>query len=451
MGAGETGLAASPSPARLPVPRCGVICALAGRFVCISYWNCALFPLKNRESSPIRVWLVIALVLATGASVSGLFQYYRHFQEAEPAEMDLAGIFVVDAEREFPEIKPIYGTLPGEFEQHEAIMIAWPFAPPLDAPPHVLKFQNHANQALFDLISNSPPTLRIIVAVPSTEFQETSRLQLEKANIPLEGVEFTVTEIYSRWIRDFAPFSMRQPEAVWVAGQFFLSEERRRRDAKMPRDFAAQWNINLVEAPFYIDGGNLVTNGDGLVITTTRTLEVNRELGYQRRDVNRLLRQYFGAKQIVYLEPLAEEATQHVDMFLTIPTPDTVVLGEYTKAQDPVNHSILERNRQRLLEVQRKEGPLNIVRVPMPPHGTDFFGGTYTNVVYANGVLFVPRYADVDDVGHARAVEIYRQLLPEWKIISTDASAWIMLEGALHCLTKKFYRMPPQDFNRPGV
>jgi agmatine/peptidylarginine deiminase len=85
----------------------------------------------------------------------------------------------------------------------------------------------------------------------------------------------------------------------------------------------------------------------------------------------------------------------------------------------------------------------------MPPRGNGVFGGTYTNVVYANGLLFVPKFGSVDEAGHAKAVEVYQELLPDWKIISVESSAWLVLNGSIHCVTKNLYRFPARTSPRP--
>ena len=449
MGAGENCLAASPSPARLPsLTRKNR--ARMGRTVGIWYWNCVLFPLKNRETSSIRVWLMVGLGLAAGVGFSWLVWQSDGSDETKPAADELPRIFVVDAEQQFPDVAPKFGRLPGEFEHHEAIVIGWPVESPQYAPKYFAKFRAHANKTLTDLISQIPESLEIIVVVPTESRRDVAREILAEAGIPADRVRIMITEVDTPWVRDFAPFSMAHDQITWLTGRFYRDPGDRIGDVKMSAHFSGQWNMEPAETPFFIDGGNVLSNGKGLIITTTHTLELNRKLGYGRDDVSRMLREYFGARQIVYLESLKQDVNQHIDMFVTIPDSDTVVLAEYTKEQDPANHFTLERNYQRLLEVERDEGPLNIVRIPMPPRGTDFFGGTYTNVVYANGVLFVPEFSGVDEAGQAKAIETYQQLLPDWKIIPIESSAWIVLEGSLHCLTKNIYQLPAKDRCEPA-
>ena len=391
----------------------------------------------------------MGVVLAATALAAGLVWYFQRDSRAEPAEKELAAIFVVDAERKFPDVSPEFGILPGEFERHEALLVGWPVAAPRNASATSLEFHNDANQTLLNLIANAPPSLQVVVIVPSSELRQSVATMLEDAGISGDRVEVLVSEIDSPWVRDFAPFSMRHEQSAWLGTRFFRIPGQRDRDAHMARRLSAQSRMKMVDVPMYLDGGNVLSNGEGLIITTTQTLDLNSRFSYKRDDISRMLRQFFGARQVVYLEPLVDEGNQHVDMFLTMPDPDTVVLAEYTREQDPINHEVLERNVQRLSELKRDRGPLKIVRVPMPPRGGPIFGGTYTNVVYANGVLFVPRFGDVDPAGHARAVEIYQSLLPGWKIVSVEASAWLVLDGSIHCLTKNMFRWPAKRSQRP--
>lgn len=387
--------------------------------------------------------LVIFSALAAGA-----WGWIRFSQGPTPSKSqtpDAAGIFVVDAESAFPESVPLAGTLPGEFERHEALLIGWPDRSLENPTPRQLELNANLNRSLLEMIAHAEAVIRVVVVVPSSAIKQSVLAQLAEAKIPLERIEVAITEVDTRWVRDFGPYSLRgnQPhDMVWVASRFFCEIGQRPRDEQMAQIFSRQQRITPLDAPLYLDGGNVQTDGRGLFITSTQTLELNRLHGESRTGVSRKLREYFGAKRVVYLEPLDGEITGHVDMFLTMPGPNVVVLGEYANDQDPLNRQILERNLQRLSEVKTDDGPLRIVRIPMGPRGANVFGGTYTNVVYANGILFVPKYGQVDDAGHAKAVETYQQLLPDWKIVSVESSGWLALSGSIHCLTKNLYRFP---------
>lgn len=404
-------------------------------------------PPKTRKTSAVWVALGAVLFLALAAGAWGWIWHSQTTASSRSKNQDAASVFVVNAEQEFPETVPLAGTLPGEFEPHEVLLIGWPDRSLENPTPRQKALIENLNHSLLKMIAHAQATLRVIVVAPSSSLRQSVLAQLDEAGISRERVEVLTTEIDTRWVRDFGPYSLRTDrpnEVVWVASRFFCEVGQRPRDERMAKHFALQQNLTPLEAPMFLDGGNIQTDGQGLVITTTQTLDLNRLHGENRSAVSRKLREYLGANRIVYLEPLAEEITGHVDMFLTIPSPNVVVLGQYAPDQDPINRQILDRNAQRLSEVQRDEGPLTIVRIPMPPRGANVFGGTYTNVVYANGILFVPKYADVDEAGHRQAVEIYQRLLPDWKIVSVESSGWLAMQGSIHCLTKNLYRFPPR-------
>jgi hypothetical protein len=70
----------------------------------------------------------------------------------------------------------------------------------------------------------------------------------------------------------------------------------------------------------------------------------------------------------------------------------------------------------------------------MPPHEPSIWR-TYTNVVFANGVLLVPIYADVDVDGRREALRVFTRLLPGWRVIGVDVTRLVELGGAMHCVT----------------
>lgn len=385
------------------------------------------------------------LLFATVAGAWGLIRHSQNAIREKSRQRDLGSIFVVDVEQEFPEIVPLAGTLPGEFELQQVLLIGWPDRSL--ANPRQQKLTESLNHSLLEMIAQAQATIRLIVVVPNSTIRQSVLAQLDEAGISRERVEVAITEIDTRWVRDFGPYALRADrpnDVVWVTSRFFCEVGQRPRDERMAQYFSRQQKLTPLEAPLFLDGGNIQTDGQGLIITSTQTLDINRLHGESRSHVNQKLREYLGAKRIVYLEPLAGEVTGHVDMFLTMPSANVVVLAEYALDQDLVNRSVLDRNAQRLSEVERPEGPLQIVRVPMPPRGANVFGGTYTNVVYANGVLFVPKYDEVDNAGHQKAVEIYQRLLPDWRIVSVESSGWLALQGSIHCLTKNLYRFPPR-------
>jgi agmatine/peptidylarginine deiminase len=209
------------------------------------------------------------------------------------------------------------------------------------------------------------------------------------------------------------------------------------RDDNVPSALGPLFGMRTVRAPIAIQHGNLLGNGRGLCIATRDMLEINAARGYTEDDVTDVLKRFYGAEEVVFLERLRAEVTGHVDMFATFTSPDTVVVCRCSPKSDPINAAILDRNAKRLASIGPPYGPLKVERVDVQPQpsGLDEFWPTYTNVVYANDVLLVPIYPTLDRVGGSAALALYEELLPDWTIVGIDSTPLTELLGGIHCLT----------------
>jgi agmatine deiminase len=134
------------------------------------------------------------------------------------------------------------------------------------------------------------------------------------------------------------------------------------------------------------------------------------------------------------LEPLEHEPTGHVDVFACFTGPDTIVVGQYAAAVDPANAGVLDRNAAILSKVGDGAARLRVVRMAMPGAG-DGVCRSYTNAVFANGVVLVPSFGSADAKADQEALDTYRRLLPGRKVVGIDANRIVRREGALRCIT----------------
>jgi|GEM_PF-3471805 len=249
----------------------------------------------------------------------------------------------------------------------------------------------------------------------------------------------------SPWIRDFGPIVARRNDGSTVVIDAHYGESDRFNDDVVPTVLANCLRVPVVSPPIIVDGGNLLTNGDGVFVTTRHLIDQNDLESHNEDTIGKVLRAYYGANDLVVLLPLNGEPTGHVDVFATFCGPRTIVVGEYDPDVDPVNAEILDRNAAKLASVMTRDGPLKIVRVPMPSN-VDGCWRTFTNVVYANGTLLMPSYIGVDRRDEEIALETFQTLLPAWHIVSIDAESLCSRGGALRCITANLGpidRIPP--------
>jgi agmatine/peptidylarginine deiminase len=236
------------------------------------------------------------------------------------------------------------------------------------------------------------------------------------------------------WVRDYGPTFVRWSNGdVTVLEADYLSADRPN-DAMVSKAVAILLNVPLAHVPLTIEGGNLLSNGQGLCLTSTALLDRNYARGYGQQEVSTILSQHYGFYTGLFLARLKNEITGHVDMFATFTAPDVLLVGEYDRAIDPDNARLLDRNAEALRGVQTRRGRLNVLRIPMP-NNRDGVWRTYTNVVYANGRLLVPSYPDQDQELEKKAHAVFAEALPGWQIIPIDCETMIRQRGALRCVT----------------
>ncbi len=328
--------------------------------------------------------------------------------------------------------------LPAEFERQKSLLLS------------CRELLTEVPDLFAEIVRETSGRVAIVALVSDIDEYRQARDILVRRRVRGNHVRFVTCTHDTMWSRDYGPFIVRHRDgsAAVIDAEYDFN---RGSDDLVPALLARHLELPLVQVAMRIEGGNLLSNGQGLCIATEELLNVNAERGMTEDAAAEVLRSCFGTTQLVLLEPLVGEMTGHVDMFATFTAPDTVVVGSIAKATDPVNAAILDRNAARLAAVRTARGPLNVVRIPMAPHG-DGVWRTYTNVIYANGLLLVPIYPGLDDAGQRQAMQTYARLLPGWRIVGLDVRALCELGGALHCISMNLGpAQPPRThrLNRP--
>ncbi len=320
------------------------------------------------------------------------------------------------------EVAPVQGPLrmPAEFEKQHALV--------LSAGALTISYANTIAQ----IAQETHRSIRVIVLYSTPEARATLEIALRQRIDSLENIQLVQAPHDSRWVRDYGPTLLRDGDSFrmidWIYGN------GRAQDDQVPQ-YLANWSSTPCDtAAISLCGGNLLSNGLGLVLTTQATVQENIPLGISRKEVIQQLKDRTGAEKVVVLERLVGEPTGHVDMFATFTAPDTVVVGQYSPDEDAENAAILDRNAKRLASIRTLVGPLRVERIPMG-RKDDGVWRTYTNCIYANSVLAVPYYRGGDPVRFQQALACYRRLLPQVRIAPINASGLIPEGGSLHCVS----------------
>ncbi|OHB72630.1 MAG: hypothetical protein A2V70_04815 [Planctomycetes bacterium RBG_13_63_9] len=316
--------------------------------------------------------------------------------------------------------------LPADFERQEALILV--------ADKLAAAFPD----VLVRIVATTRKRLKLVGLLSSPQSARDVRSLLVRHGLPADSIQFVQVPSDTMWVRDFGPVFVRSSQRDVFAFDFDYTRRSgrhlRTRDDSAASLLARELDIPARRVPMELEQGDLLSNGGDLLVTTSRAVNVNVSRGYAARTIIRSLQKMFGCRRIIVLEALQHEPTGHVDIFACFVDPGTIIIGEYDRAVDPVNAAVLDCSAAVLSSVQESGRAIRVVRLPMPGNHNGEWR-TYANVVFANGVLLVPCYGADEADGDQAAVEIFRRVLPRWQVVPIDASALIVQEGALRCVT----------------
>lgn len=281
---------------------------------------------------------------------------------------------------------------------------------------------------LLRIVAAIPEPTRVVVLAAPDE-QSTVLSALDSAARPVALLPIPTR---SPWIRDFGPLLGRDAmgRVVFIDAAY---DETRPDDDAVPRVLASTWRARNIALPLKVEGGNLISDGEGRCFTTRRLLE--RNLGYGESGVQTILRDRLGCSKIVWLPRIRGERTGHVDIQLAI-VGDVALVAAPFRTDDPEADTLDVT--ARLVEDAFHEGAGGraVVRVPLA-RGRRLEPLSYVQILALQDRVLVPSYRDVLD-GQGRAAEgaahaTLATAFPSRKIIPIKLDSHIELGGGVHC------------------
>lgn len=325
--------------------------------------------------------------------------------------------------------------LPAEWEPSEAVVVTWPVL-----YPGFWDFYR-------DLVAAIAPAARVDVLIPDAIFAPAVLAYLGEGWQDDRRVRLLVTASDDIWVRDYGPLT-----CIDAAGQRVMVDAvfdpppamPFANDDTFPIRYAAHQGLSCRHLALHLEGGNLWSDGQGTIITTEGLFDRNVLL--RRDDVRQQLLEGLGAKTLIVLPRLRREETGHVDVFVKLATPDTVLV---TEPRSVINGRRLKEVAEALVAGRSAAGrSYRVVTLPSMPGyrnwGISRIWPTYTNALTVNHRVVVPTYGHPDR--DAAALAVYRQVMPDHEIIGIDARIAANAGGTVHCLTMQIPADP-----RPAV
>ncbi|MDR2100827.1 MAG: agmatine deiminase family protein [Campylobacteraceae bacterium] len=251
-----------------------------------------------------------------------------------------------------------------------------------------------------------------------------------------ENITFVQISTNDTWIRDFGAIDIQAEDGV-VSYDFTFNAWGGKFEAAL--DDAVNQKLfkrgymrgEIVSVPIVLEGGSIDSNGEGVLLTTSKCLlEDNRNPNMSKDEIDAKLKDIFGLKRTIWLEHgflKGDDTDSHVDTLARFITKDTIA---YTTCEDEKDEHFEELKK---MEAELKSTGFKLLPMPMPKpifYDGERLPATYANFVFVNGAVLLPTYNDANDL---RIKELLRRFLPKHEIIGIDARVFIRQHGSLHC------------------
>ena len=321
-------------------------------------------------------------------------------------------------------------SMPAEWESHAGCLMAWPTRREL--------WKGRFDEACRDysVVVRAISDFEPVVMVCSPGSAGAVRDLCGEAVIPLE------IPINDSWSRDSGPAFVRNATGEIAVVSFGFNAWGERwtpfdDDDRLAGNIAAHFGLELFEAPFVLEGGSFLVDGEGTVLTTEQCLlDPNRNPTWSREDLEGGLRDYLGATTVIWLPfghslDVGPEGTDgHIDgvaQYLSrgrvlLECPSDPASPEYVRA-----HANLE-----ILEVARdaRGQQLDVTLLDVGLDATV----SYANHYIANGAVIVPIDGGPDD---APALAALAQVYPDREVVGVPGATLAYGGGGPHCITQQ--------------
>lgn len=333
--------------------------------------------------------------------------------------------------------------MPGEWHEHEATWLAWPTNQVSWPGAYLVRVEEIYLEIIAILLAGEK--VHLLVNDEKTRDMVTTLLKSRGAN--LKNLLPHVIATVDSWTRDYGPTFLLngQGEKAWCKWTFnaWGNKYRSHLDDNSIFESAASLIAHpCFKAGIVLEGGSIESNGEGtLIVTEQCLLNKNRNPRLNRNEIEKILSDYLGVSQIIWLEKglVGDETDGHVDNVTRFVAPETI-LSVYESDESDENFRSLDENWKRLAGSQTSSGKSwNLIKLPTP----GFLRGdaarkrltaSYANFYIANQVVLLPVYGHTND---ERAIKILEEVFPKRRIVPILTHALTYGGGSIHCVTQQ--------------
>jgi agmatine/peptidylarginine deiminase/PKD repeat protein len=296
---------------------------------------------------------------------------------------------------------PVEGVRPiAEFEPSQGVLISYPLGIPLN------------------LIAEMSEDVMVTTIVDNQNQENQVRLEYQSQGVNLSNCNFIHVEHDSYWTRDYGPMFIANNNSIEIVD--FTYNRPRLNDNRIPEKLAGFINTNVHKMDLVHCGGNYMSDGISIAISTDLVWEENSSKSHDQ--INQIMKNYLGvSKYHVTNDPLGEYI-KHVDCWGKFLDVDKILITEVPMSNP--NYSKYEEIASYFANQNSAWGnKYQIFRVNAPNKEP------YTNSLILNDKVLVPITGSSSN--DTAALQVYKDAMPGYEVLGFIGS-W-QTTDALHC------------------
>lgn len=332
---------------------------------------------------------------------------------------------------------------PAEWEEQDAVLIAWPH------------FETDWRELLAEVTDYYVGLAEVItqyekLVVLCHDRKEVARLLSRCDASRLQLVE---TNYNDTWARDFGPLSVVVNQQLVLTdykfngwgGQFEASADNGVTKTLFDQRVFADAVGYRSRLDFILEGGSIESNGQGLLLTTSRCLLAQtRNCQFSRHEIEQRLKADFFLDKVLWLENgqlQGDDTDGHVDTLARFCDVNTIAYVACDDESD-IHFSSLQLMKKELRRLTNQQGePISLIPLPMVPaiYGEDGkrLAATYANFLIINDAVLLPVYGVATDVA---AIAALQTAFPEREVVAIHSRILTEWGGSLHCSTMQLFK-----------
>lgn len=334
-------------------------------------------------------------------------------------------------------------TMPAEWDKQSMVQLTWPHKD-TDWKPILEDITNTYVEIAKEIAMRE----QLIIVAPDTS--KVKAILNENLSInAVHNIHYLDCPTNDTWARDHAFITVKSKSKKYLLDFKFNGW-----GDKYPSNLDNAINRNLYNSKlvdgeytdcndFVLEGGSVESDGKGTIFTTSGCLMApHRNQPMSKQQIEEKLKEYFGAKRIVWLDYgnlTGDDTDGHIDTLVRIAPDDTLLYVGCDDKKDEQYENLKQMEKQ-LRELRTINGrPYRLLKLPMPVpiyNDGERLPATYANFLVINGAVLIPTYNQ--PIFDKKACDIIASAFKDREIIGIDSRNIIIQHGSLHCCTMQY-------------